>query len=293
MCLVALLVGCMERVAHVDVEVWEHIGDYIIGLSMLLCGLYFIVRERDYLQENVDGSISLKTCSCHGHGQSHEHGHPQEKGDQVLVPEVPLPSYAHDVAASTHRSSRRPGRRGVRISAAFDQCQDACCNPVAEQTHVEDSLEADDALAEQVPLLPQSASKVDPVMADKASANIQGALLGVLQGMCCPMGLVGIAFLTSLPPMGIAVFIITFLLVSAVGTGAVACLWLQFASSSVFGSSISSRTLYRLSCGFTVLLGAVWILANFYGMLDKLNYAEGGAIEAAPGLGPHKVDIPW
>merc|ERR1719277_307897 len=105
--------------------------------------------------------------------------------------------------------------------------------------------------------------------------DARGALLGVLQGMCCPLGLVGIAFLASLPPSGIFVFVAVFLVVSVVGTGAVASLWRYFSSNPVLTSAVSSKTLYRLSCGFTVLLGAAWIAANFYGVLDRLNYAEG------------------
>jgi len=107
--------------------------------------------------------------------------------------------------------------------------------------------------------------------------DFKGASLGTLQGLCCPMGAMGIAFLASLPPVGIAVFTVIFFLVSVVGTGAVSSLWLRFASRTADSNAISSRTLYRLSCAFTVVLGVAWIVANYFDVLDKLNYAEGGS----------------
>ena len=33
---------------------------------------------------------------------------------------------------------------------------------------------------------------------------------------------------------------------------------------------------YRASCWFTLLLGILWIVANYCDILTKLNYAEGG-----------------
>jgi len=103
--------------------------------------------------------------------------------------------------------------------------------------------------------------------------DIGSVLLGIFQGLCCPMGLVGISFVANLHSAGIAVFVVTFLLVSALGTGCFASTWATLMHSQMVSKS-SSRTAYRASCLFTLGLGATWIVANYFGVLDKLNYAE-------------------
>jgi hypothetical protein len=100
-----------------------------------------------------------------------------------------------------------------------------------------------------------------------------GAVLGVFQGMCCPTGLVGVSFLVSLPLAGIFCFLMTFTAFSSIGTGAIAMVWAHATRGGVV-AGISQKTLYRVSCGFTLLLGAFWIVANYGGFIEKLDYTE-------------------
>lgn len=244
MCMVAVLILCLKKMVSIDLEAWEHVGDYVIGSSMLLCGLFFLFREQAYLQENDDGTVSLKACDCHGHGHSN--------------------------------------------AELQDPCQATCHGPEKRAPCLLPASSFAPTLANQMAYRREVAAAPQK-MEQTWYKELQGATIGILQGMCCPMGLVGVAFLASLPPVGVVVFIATFLLVAAVGIGAVSSLWLLLVSNTLLNSGISSRTLYRMSCGFTMLLGAVWIVANFYGVLDKLNYAEGA--EMAPR--PQGADMAW
>jgi len=101
--------------------------------------------------------------------------------------------------------------------------------------------------------------------------NLSSVLLGVVQGVCCPMGLVGLVILTRLSATSMVLFFLVFLVVSTVGTGALALTWSRLVSH---GAGFSTQILYRTSCGFTVLMGIAWLVANYYGVLEKLNYAQ-------------------
>merc|ERR1712186_88009 len=52
-----------------------------------------------------------------------------------------------------------------------------------------------------------------------------GAALGIFQGLCCPVSLMGVSFLAGLRLVGIACFLATFTISSALGTGAIATCW--------------------------------------------------------------------
>merc|ERR1719270_643181 len=77
---VACLLLFLHRFFNLELHSWHHIGDYVIGVSMMLCGLYFIVREEAYIWEKSDGSIALKACDCHG--QDTDHKHSESHGEQ-------------------------------------------------------------------------------------------------------------------------------------------------------------------------------------------------------------------
>lgn len=293
MCVVAALIMGMERLVAVDMEAWEHFGDYIIGFSMLACGLYFLVREHDYLDVKSDGSVSLKGCSCHGHSHQHVSGEEDDLCPPCAPPEFHSPPQAFQ---GRTRSAKRLARSSKpTFAASFGQCQEVGCDHAGH-----DHMKADNEAAEQDPLLPCTEASTVQLDSSKLSmdrrscstGDMRSALLGALQGMCCPMGLVGIALLASLSPLGIAVFVMVFLVVSAVGVGGIACLWSHFASRSSTSGALSQKTMYRVSCGFTVLLGTIWIAANFCGVLDQLNYAEGAHGVHEPALVAVTIEFP-
>lgn len=219
-CVAGLLV-LVQHMFTVDVKAWESIGDYIIGLSMMLCGVYFLAREKQYVSESADGSASLKACECHGHGAHEEHTSQDAAAEQPGPPSKPKP-----IASGGGGDS---------------QCEP--CGPAESEAQAQLGMRQ----------------------------RIWAGLLGVMQGMCCPMGLMGLVILASLPASSIAEFILIFLVVSCVGTGTMALTWARFASS---GTVVSTRSLYRASCSITILIGLAWVVAKHFGVLHVLNYAH-------------------
>lgn len=229
MALVAFVVMYLQKLMRVDVEAWEHDGDYIIGATMIGCGLYFILRENQYVEE----SGTVKACGCGNH-------------DEVPYPS-PVDAPSDVPSESFSRQSRRQGRGKKGFCQNYGIAEECAPAPVMKEQVVA-----------------------------AGPSTLGGTLLGLVQGLCCPMGLMGIAILSSLPAAGILAFTFTFLLFSVVGVGAAAFAWATLASNGgVLANKVSPRTMYRASSGFTVLLGSAWVAANFYGVLDKLNYAEG------------------
>mmetsp|Transcript_114683 Transcript_114683/g.297197 ORF Transcript_114683/g.297197 Transcript_114683/m.297197 type:complete len:391 (+) Transcript_114683:49-1221(+) len=304
MVFVAIVAVVLEKATHVDVEAWEHIGDYVIGISMVLCGAYFVLREDQYLQEDADGGVSLRACACHGaggHHGTHEHSHENTQ---------PLPDAA--VAAPRRLgcpTRQRKGKSRLRACSSYgagcspgpnDQnCGSECCTSSGESSSdgAKQHQANGSAGMESLPPPPPPAEielgtpqmRLLAAEGGKESTNFSGAsltsaMIGILQGLCCPMGMVGVAFLTTLPAHGIALFLITFLLVSALGTGLVASGWAVLMRTKAL-SGFSTKVLYRGSCGFTFTLGATWIIANYIGVLDKLNYAEHGHAHVERALG--------
>jgi hypothetical protein len=98
-------------------------------------------------------------------------------------------------------------------------------------------------------------------------------LLGLFQGICCPGGLVGFGFLVDVPCAGLVCFTLMFSAVSIVGTGLVAMCWSSLAWHGL-GGTAPQLWLYRISYAATFLLGLVWLVAAFTGVVDRLDYTE-------------------
>lgn len=272
MVVIALTLAILQKLTNVDVESWEHFGDYVIGVSLVLCGLYFVIREDQYLQEAEDGTVTLKSCEC--------------------CIQVPAPAGYGATDAEEPGLDRMPARAASRKPhhgrGKFKPCADytdgrACS---ADHNHMtSDNSCTENCCAEEAPgpcvepKKPEAAKGGNKI--EGSGKDYAASLLGIFQGMCCPMGLVGITFIASLPPAGVLVFLLSFLLVSAIGTGFIAACWAMLLRAQVC-SSASSKAMYRTSCYFTLLLGITWIIANACGVLDALNYAEHK--HAGPGM---------
>lgn len=136
------------------------------------------------------------------------------------------------------------------------------CGTYSDKSHSdeEESLE----VSETAPLI------VKDEMQDR---DKKSAVVGFLQGMCCPMGLVQVTYLAGKSALDTAIFIFVCVVVSIVGTAVVAALWASLTRSTV-GKAVSPRFVYRTSCFLAFSCGTLWIVANFFHFLDKVNYAE-------------------
>lgn len=137
------------------------------------------------------------------------------------------------------------------------------CGSYSEKSHSdeEESLEVE---SERAPLI------VKDEMQDR---DKKSAVVGFLQGMCCPMGLVQVTYLAGKSAIDTTIFILVCVVVSIVGTAVIAALWASLTRSTV-GKAVSPRLVYRTSCFLAFSCGTLWIVANFYHFLDKVNYAE-------------------
>lgn len=246
MIVVAVFFVVVGKVGHLEIERYEHWGDYVIGASLLLCAAYFIARESEYTRKNDDDSYSLANCEC-----------------------CPVP-----VAGSDTRTPE-PRRRGrnVRFSIPPACCEDGNCGNAEHDHEIDKEKEkAKKAASEQTPLL----------AGDEAAESfwigymryVKGAVFGVVQGLCCPMGLLGVTFVTALQPAGVIAFTVIFLLCSILGTAVLAAMWSAFIGVSTHGSVLTPLRMYRASCAVTLALGLFWIIANACGVLDRLNYSH-------------------
>lgn len=367
--LVGVLVFLLQKLVEQkeDLETWEYYGDYFVGASLVLCGVYFLLNKGKYVEQNGDGSISLKGCDCHGAAAPHlapqssrlsasyirttcdqeasDHGSTiccSPCGEVYGVPSWGLSSKSldddteiggigtdveknlpkalnacecHGPAApqlATHFSrplSQSRRKKKVALCASYtktdcdhDACDDGsttCCSSSGEVSEFPREQSLDDAegggkgsdvekglrLSVYPPASPPGAVQsleAGPPEQTSSSSSVSskpiltywgGILLGIVQGVCCPMGLVGITLLTSMQASKIAFFLVVFFFVSAVGTGAFSYSWSHLVRSNCI-PGCSPMRMYEISAWFTSLLGVCWIAANYFGVLNKLNYAE-------------------
>lgn len=220
---IGFLVVCLSRLLPgMHMSSWEHYGDYIIGLSMIVVSMYFMSRESEYVETRSDGSIVVKRCACHGDEErSFEHSH--------------APTYSP-------KSSKK---------------KELFCNKFG----------AESAPSESSPLLAQDQQF------STDGKGMQGAIVGLVQGMCCPMGLVSMGVSAGKSPLEILIITLTTIAVSILGTASLAAGWACISSSS-WMAGVNPKFIYRASCLVGLLLGVIWILANYFGVLDKLNFTE-------------------
>lgn len=86
-------------------------------------------------------------------------------------------------------------------------------------------------------------------------------LVGFIQGIACPAGVVGMVFMKQYNLVEMAIFITIFFVVTTLAMGLLAMTYGMLTRSCV-SSAVLGRTIYYLSCGLSLMLGAVWVVLN-------------------------------
>jgi len=243
---VGMLVFCcifLPLESLVNVEVWEYYGSYVAGLLLCAIGLYFLWNELKYLETTDDGSWVPKAdacCACHSH--------------PVYSPQV---------------RSLHPGH--------------GCC-PTSNSgcNHSHDELDVE---TEKAPLIPAQ-DKHGPSVPEEAKASkrswedFKGALVGLLQGLCCPSCIAGVAFVCQMGAQRhttldtVCFFVVCFVSI-VLSSGCVSALCVLLGGYCGTYLSFGTRTLYRSACIFSVVVGVVWIVLNAFGKLHVIDYTHG------------------
>merc|ERR1719375_1456533 len=92
-------------------------------------------------------------------------------------------------------------------------------------------------------------------------------MVGFIQGITCPAGLVGIVFLKAYDPPQIACFVCIFFITATLAMGTLAMAYGVLTQRCVSSASLA-RTIYYASCSLSILLGCLWIVLNATGMLE-------------------------
>lgn len=244
----------------IDVSVWEKFGHYFAGFLLIAIGFYFLVFESRYLERRLDGTWAPRSCACHGHGQdalgahghihSHAHvdhhdcghGHCQDNGHH----------HGHDRAFSNDHDHPHSGDCGHRHHN-------------------------DDEESVRLPLLKKEMD--DYRTPSERRWDVKTAVVGLLQGLCCPSCIAGLAFVGQMgyqrPVVSEVILFLTSLLISILSCSAlVSVLVVILARNCTYCCSVSTRTTYRAACILTIGLGIVWIILHCMGMLHVLEYTD-------------------
>lgn len=222
----------------INLDVWEFYGNYVAGGLLIGIGIYFLCFESKYLELGSDGSWQPRqaACSCCYH---------------------------------SHPSFR---------SSSLDGCD-----------HGEDG-HATDPESECTPLVPHEEKRdVAPKTMGLSSLgdfwqthiiSDGGALVGALQGLCCPSCIAGLAFVGQLgsqhPRTGDIMLFFSIMFISILAcSGLVSSSVVAFGQSFNFCCSLSTRTMFRGACIFSIAMGTAWVILNACGMLHVIEYTHG------------------
>lgn len=213
--LILVLVFFLDYAFSLSSKRWEDFSDYAVGFSMILCALYFFMRENHYIRENADGTQTVISCEC------------------------------------CTSASEAPALAGV-----------------GEQRRRADHVLADASA-------PSSASRSGAAEHFFAwsGREVNGAVWGTVQGLCCPVSLVGTTFAGAVDtPLGCAAFVVAFVGLTTTGMAVLAMGWSRLSSGG--GSLLPPRAVFRATCTFTMFLGLAWIAAKAVGGIDSLEWTH-------------------
>lgn len=276
MLLVLLVSIPLQRLIHS--AGMHRVGDYLAGMLLITVGSFFLMFEKRYLEQKEDGSYVAKPCSCHGPAVSS----PRPAGDDAHNPENSN-AFCASFSAGGHRRHRRgyghTGSGHFSSSGHGHGHEDLTCSECSSDIDGED-LES----PEQEPLVPkvQACPSAGKGLAEKSvgadtALNIRGAVLGMLQGMCCPGCMLGIGFASEAGPgtWSTLAMCVTFVATTSLLTGFVSVSVAYVGSQGTTGkATVSRQLLYRCSCVLTIFLGCLWIVLNNFNLLWIMEFGD-------------------
>lgn len=127
---------------------------------------------------------------------------------------------------------------------------------------------------------------------DEMARRNGSVLVGFVQGLCCPGGLVGILFLKQYTPVEMVVFMCVFFCITILAMGGLAMLY-GVLTRRYLTSATVARVVYYASCSMSILFGTLWLTLNLTGHLSILGHDHGGHGHShghAHGYGHHDHD---
>lgn len=159
-----------------------------------------------------------------------------------------------------------------------------CCNGHTAHNHGRPADEAGstwDPESEEAPLLKSGAKTSHPAETSQfvSLGDLKGALIGLVQGLCCPSCIAGMAFVGQMGaqhPSGldIACFFTMFLLSLIICSGLVSFGVVVVGRICSSRSTFSTKTVFRFACFLSIALGVTWMLLNACGRLHVIQYTE-------------------
>lgn len=123
--------------------------------------------------------------------------------------------------------------------------------------------------SETTPIKPKASGE-----ADEKARKTGSVLVGFIQGLCCPGGLVGVLFLKQYALSDMFVFMAVFFCVTILAMGCLACLYGVLTQRYVTSTSLA-KSIYYTSCSLSISFGLAWLLLNLTGRLDLLGHSHG------------------
>jgi len=113
------------------------------------------------------------------------------------------------------------------------------------------------AVQDEMTSMPIPQSKID----GNGIRTFGSTLIGFVQGVACPAGLVGVALLKQYGPVEKCMFIVVFLVVAMLTMGFLAMAYGTLTRDFVSSAALA-RGIYYVSCSLSFALGLVWIILN-------------------------------
>lgn len=258
--------------AGTDLETYEYYMDYMVGIILVAMGIYFFTNSNKFF--DAEWAPKQATCLCHASllpPAIEKEGSAIEK-DSLVSEEGPAIVRRISKGSSTSKE----------VSSMCDLCGQSCA--ASYKDHVVDGAFLCDICITQnyctAPGFQPKAIDESTIFAERVKFQLEqseangstrslGAMfVGILQGIACPLGVVGLMFLKAYTSTEIVVFIAVFIMTDVFAVGALAMAYGVLTER--FVSATVARAIYFTSCSLAVLLGLAWLILNATGCLESM-----------------------